>query len=499
MNDYKESQTKATPPSVQDTLAAAFARGKEIGDFTEYQQLLAQSKSPTAAKTPTLDELQVEAILSGNWDAALTLWNFANMPSQKQRLDQAIAVSQSPADYLSVVGMMRGEIPITGAGSASYRIGPDSQAFSAFGVNGPSGGDIYGQNPLEDPALRPFIESRNARLEKEGGGTAGVTTGPGQGVATGAGGASIKPEFGVDSQAMDRYQAQLDAQRNQHGADGLTTEERIRRQAGLQNPNGTNNNVPTAPFATGQNPALDAIDRQIQGLVSAGDAAETPEEQQQIQQRMNELQEQRQQTWLRQQQPTVTPTRPDVKGEGNMLGVYDKAGTLQWVNGNDQESIAWARNFGGTASTAQPGVSDTRGAGGAFSAKRMKSNGRTYDRQPDGSWVEVGRATSVASTSSGGGMSDLPSFLKDTYGSEILAGSALKQRMSYPELASQMGKTLPRFRSAQARQMQTPLEQRMFEAGLKIQGVDLPTFLAQERAGTTPGGSRRRRIQTVSR
>ena len=92
-----------------------------------------------------------------------------------------------------------------------------------------------------------------------------------------------------------------------------------------------------------------------------------------------------------------------------------------------------------------------------------------------------------------------PSFLKEAYGSEILSGAALKPRMSYPEFAERQGVTLPRFRSAQARMTQTPLERRLFEAGLQHQGVDLSTYLEQEYLGTTPGGRRRRRVRTISR
>ena len=87
------------------------------------------------------------------------------------------------------------------------------------------------------------------------------------------------------------------------------------------------------------------------------------------------------------------------------------------------------------------------------------------------------------------------SFLDQAYGRDILAGRPVtKPSMSYPALARQQGVTIPQFRSAQTRMNQNPMEEELFQSGLRLQGVDVPTYLQQEQFATTPGGSKRRRV-----
>ena len=87
------------------------------------------------------------------------------------------------------------------------------------------------------------------------------------------------------------------------------------------------------------------------------------------------------------------------------------------------------------------------------------------------------------------------SFLDQAYGKNILAGRAkTSPSMSYPALGAAQGVTLPPFRSAQTRMNINPQEEELFQAGLRLQGVDVPTYLQQERFNTTPGGGRRRRV-----
>ena len=337
-NRFELQQSKAaSQPSLPDQLAAAFARGRESGDFTEYQTLLAASKAPVAPSQPSLDE-QIDALLlKDDIEGAQRLYDFQNQMTESQRAqaavtarDQALRIGQSPGDWWTYYSRLYGNQP-----SVDFELG------------------------------RRTIP-----------GYAGGLLGGGQGGPQYLGGG--KPQYGMDSLAMDAYQRGLDRQREQRGADGLTNEERIRRAAGLQNPDGTNNNAPGVTLSgTGNFPPalsigerqrqapggaeMDAIDRQIQALLAAGDMAESPEEQAQIQQQMDALQQQRQQIFQRQQssgagqgaQPAArggsvesgrTISDPD---NPNMLGIYDKAGQLHWVNRYDQDSINWAQNTGG--------------------------------------------------------------------------------------------------------------------------------------------------------
>ena len=271
-NRFELQQSKAaSQPSLPDQLAAAFARGRESGDFTEYQTLLAASKAPVAPSQPSLDE-QIDALLlKDDIEGAQRLYDFQNQMTESQRAqaavtarDQALRIGQSPGDWWTYYSRLYGNQP-----SVDFELG------------------------------RRTIP-----------GYAGGLLGGGQGGPQYLGGG--KPQYGMDSLAMDAYQRGLDRQREQRGADGLTNEERIRRAAGLQNPDGTNNNAPGVTLSGTGNfppalsigerqrqaaPGLDLIDRQIQALLAAGDMAETPEEQAQIQQQMDALQQRRQQVW----------------------------------------------------------------------------------------------------------------------------------------------------------------------------------------------------------
>jgi hypothetical protein len=59
-----------------------------------------------------IENLIVNAILDDEWDAARDLFAFANQPTTMQRFDRALALASSPADYATVLGMLRGELPI---------------------------------------------------------------------------------------------------------------------------------------------------------------------------------------------------------------------------------------------------------------------------------------------------------------------------------------------------------------------------------------------------
>ena len=480
---------------------------------------------PTTAakKTPTLDELTIEAILSGDDEAALALQDFASMPSQTERLNLALQYAQRPADYLAIVGMMRGEIPIGPSGS-SWRLGPESQAFAAMGVNGQQG------SPLDNPALKKFLAGRG------GGQGAGASTaapgastampGTAQELAAMVPGGSADPSApmsigerqrqapgGAAASMIERQIQALVAAADQ----AQSPEEQQEIQAEIAKLQAQQ----AAAFGAAQgqtwknpgtSPELAAIDRQIQALVSAGDDA-SPEEQAQIQQLMEALQQQRQQVWQSQkgggQKALATALAepesvPDPTGNPNMIGIRDRAGTVHWANRNDQESIAWARKQGGPTSktTQMPSAAPSGNPDWDALTESQKAYNRANGQGPESYHLQLpssGTTLSTRLSQAPGGGGSLPSHLQQAYGKEVLSGAALSQRMSYPELAERQGVTMPRFRSAQARSMQTPLEQRLFEAGLAEQGIDLPTFLAQERAGTTPGGARRRRIQTVSR
>lgn len=288
-------------------------------------------------RTPSIDDLIVSAIMKNDYDSAIALDDFAKRPSQTQRLQLAIQAAQSPADYLSVVGMMRGEIPIQPSGS-KFRLGPESQALAAFGFGGQGEQGAPGaQAALGEP------QAPQGMPEQQG-----------------------LPALGASQATQGR---------------------------------------------------IDQLDRQIEDLTEELNLPQGRAEQQRIQ---------------------------------NSLALFQA------------ERSRIANELQGSTSTTQL-------------PEQPKTDG---------------------GVSANGG---LPTFLQQAYGQDILAGKPLTQRLSYPELAEQQGVTIPRFRSAQARSIQTPLEQRLFEEGLKLQGVDLETYLAQERGGTTPGGGRRRRIEIVGR
>ena len=71
-----------------------------------------------------------QALIDGDWTNALALREFQQAPSFQERLGLALQIASSPADYLTVVGMMRGEIPMSADPGAFGRIAPP--AFERF-------------------------------------------------------------------------------------------------------------------------------------------------------------------------------------------------------------------------------------------------------------------------------------------------------------------------------------------------------------------------------
>lgn len=356
--------------------------------------------TPTpAAKTPSLEELIVQAIQKGDWDSAVQLDDFARRPSQSQRLDQAIRYAQSPADYLSVVGMMRGEIPIPSGGfpgEPSYRVGPRSQVFDAFGVPVPQQPTAAQTSTAQQPSTQPSILGKQAAQAQPS--------------ILGSNGQNALPPAGQPSflQQVDRQTGQL----IDPTLDPFTGE----------------------PLNTAMGATQNAPQQAAPGLSPPVEYDEFG-----------------------------NPSNYDF--QGNYIGAEAPAGQFEraLVNQTPQAaypSLLQQQNQQATQPQIQP------------------QQAGQLQQQPSG----------------------YPSFLEQAYGQNVIQGRAQNRpSLSYPALAAAAGVPLPRFRSAQTRLYQSPMEKQLFEAALMAQGVDVPTYLQQEQFGTTPGGSRRRRVETVSR
>ena len=129
-----------------------------------------------AAAAPTMESMVTQAIIDGDWERAAQLDDFRKRPSAKERMDMALQYARSPADYMTVLGMMRGELPIQAEPGAFQRIGPVSQMFDAMGR--PQEG-VFGRGfgfPTDTGEATEVIQTTDA-------GT-GVTTGDGTGGTT---------------------------------------------------------------------------------------------------------------------------------------------------------------------------------------------------------------------------------------------------------------------------------------------------------------------------
>lgn len=113
-------------------------------------ELVGPDQQPDARSTEELLTRYLdEAIDTGDWGAVTELSDFLDRPSEWERLRAAIDISNSPADYLTVMAMARGQLPIQAQAGAFERIGPQSQIFDLFGF----GAGAEGARP--DEGLTP--------------------------------------------------------------------------------------------------------------------------------------------------------------------------------------------------------------------------------------------------------------------------------------------------------------------------------------------------------
>ena len=64
---------------------------------------------PYPEETPSMEDLIVQSISSGNWDAATALYDFQNRPSATDALNMALRYAKSPADITTLSRLARGE------------------------------------------------------------------------------------------------------------------------------------------------------------------------------------------------------------------------------------------------------------------------------------------------------------------------------------------------------------------------------------------------------
>ena len=64
---------------------------------------------PYPEETPSMQDLIVQSITSGNWDAATALYDFQNRPSATDALNMALQYAKSPADITTLSRLARGE------------------------------------------------------------------------------------------------------------------------------------------------------------------------------------------------------------------------------------------------------------------------------------------------------------------------------------------------------------------------------------------------------
>ncbi len=445
------------------------------------------------------------------WARAKELYDFQNQMTEAQRVaaqqaatQQALEIGQSPGDWWTYYSRLYGNQPSVafqgpgGRAIQGYGGGTISQAqYDAVRNQALGGGTIDQQTGLPymggqtKPAFgadSQAMDAYQASLDRQRNLRGADNLTLEERIRRDAG--LDKPAFGANFQAMDTYQRQLDAQRNQRGADGLTLEERIRQQAGLQNLNGTNNNFPV--LGTNQGMATP----------NQGTAAQTT---------LSTL-------------GTQTPNTPMTKDQ--VLAAL-KSGSMtsqQGIEAIRQGMIAAGWDAQGAASTASDIVGQWGKAGVIGNVQSLSTGGNTTQLQSLGQsqpqwvtdptnpnmigikdpstgtmqWVNKQDTGSVqmawnkavgwnATGTTLGGNTTGPQWP-----SQGLAQVAGGGQVSGQRLMTTLG--APTFLSPQAEKGLAPSEQAIYNSEVQNQGFYLPDYLAQKRkqmggfGGETAGG-----------
>ncbi len=385
---------------------------------------------------PSLDDLIVEALVAGDEDAAFQLDDFARRPSQIERLNAALQVAQSPADYLTVVGMLRGELPSQQQGGTLGRIAPEAQTNQ--GVLGMLGGQQQGQGLGE--AAQNFLGARGQQ------------------------GQSVQGTFQQTASSLLTGFAGTPAQQ----LEGFAQTLRNRAQAG-------------EPFST-----LQPLYQQALAETNAKTAAQGADTF-------------AAETWLPQSgmMPIGTNQNRYYNAETNQYMVVDKndpnlwkvsqAPGIQskWVlhqeGGAEPAGLSAApTNFIGATSTQQLGATTAPTA--SFVNKTTGATGTASVISPQGNGF------SVAPQTTGG----YPSFIQQALGQNLLNYGAETPRANYQNFVG-----IPPNRSLQTVRMQTPTERSFSETIPTLFGIPKEDFLQQEQLATSIGGPRKQRARFI--
>lgn len=369
---------------------------------------------------PSIDDMIASAIDGKDWAAALELKRFNELPSSAQRLQAALDVSRSPADYMTVLGMLRGELPIQqptiGETGELRRIAPLSEPLQEAAQEFFRPGRFGGGEPAQTVArfTSPGQAEQEAQFDQATARPPALEIVPFAGIPEGA----LTPEERAARDAAEaRNQAKQQTAKTQ-AAPQTASRFPVPDKAGPQ----PSQAVTEAPYSDSQ---LREIAQNVSDLSTV-----SPLVARQLLERFSE-----------------SFTFPDLaKLRAVAVGQPAPAPTVQRATG---EVIP-----GPVPNEVPRFFPDTTG--------QAEQEGQ-FDLLPTG--VGQGRFSPVSATSF------LPKAVRDVG----ISGLALSPAKQFPELGSL------RFRSEQAQANMLPTERAMFEEALRLQGVPLEDFLEQER------------------
>jgi len=402
------------------------------GDTDQWTPVQAPAK-------PTLDNLIMEALVEGTPEsiqAAIDLDDFARRPSQMERLNAALQVAQSPSDYLTVVGMLRGELPAQQQGLG--KIGPAPESNKMFGLGG-QGGMEQGLGQ----AGQGFLAGRQQGQQQQqtGLGQMGQTFQQ-QGLAGVENALRQLQQQGIPHETLEPIHQQYLAAQNRIGP--------VPAEAPIY----AVTNVPQSgmmPIGADQFRLYNHQTNQFMAVDKQGLSA-------------SEMQARLGEAWGAQGSPwSVHQT-----GGSEPMGVTGLAG--EW---RDPAKPPTTLRLGATG---QPALGATTS---------LATTGRQGLGQP----VQY---TNLARTGQQGA-TEYPSYMQQALGSNLLGRGAETPRLGYQSLV----KGLPPMRSLQTQQMQTPTERQFSETIPTLFGIPREDYLEQEWKTASIGGPRRQRARFI--
>lgn len=148
---YELSKGSYTPvESLPEAVEPGFVTLDGVRFFQDRRGNLTEHKKDRWTVEEVKGDLIRKATISGDWDAVLELNHY--LTTDFERLQQAMRLAEAPGDYLTIVGMMRGEIPSPVAPGEYGRLAPpaSSRFFQEAALQAFQPTDALGEKPPLD-------------------------------------------------------------------------------------------------------------------------------------------------------------------------------------------------------------------------------------------------------------------------------------------------------------------------------------------------------------